>query len=429
VTCRVRFTTLQSWLEWQQSLHPTAIDLGLERVRAVLARLRIERPAGTVLTVGGTNGKGSVVAYLDAILRAAGYGVGCFTSPHLLRYNERIRIQGRCVTDEDIVAAFGRIDAARGDTSLTFFEWNALAAFVLMEGTDVEVAVLEVGLGGRLDAVNAVDADVAAVVSVGLDHCEWLGPTVEDVGREKAGIFRPGRPAIFGAREMPWSVASAAAAVGARLRRLGVDFDFVERPDGWDYVGTGSRRAELPLPALGGVVQLTNAAAALAIIESAEPGLLVPDDAVRAGLQRAFVAGRFQVVPGDPEWILDVAHNADAARVLARSLALRASTGRTIAVCGMLADKDAAAVARTLAPEVDEWIVAGLEGPRALDAEALSRRIEPVVGPAVRRTPSVAAGCATARDLARRGDRIVVFGSFHTVGPALEWLGLTVEAG
>jgi dihydrofolate synthase/folylpolyglutamate synthase len=425
----MRFTSLPHWLDWQQSLHPTAIDLGLDRVHAVLARMHAGRPAGTVLTVGGTNGKGSVAAYLDAILRAAGYRVGCFTSPHLLRYNERIRIQGRSAPDEDIVAAFGRIDAARGDTSLTFFEWNALAALVLMEAADLDVAVLEVGLGGRLDAVNAVDADVAAVVSVGLDHCEWLGPTVEDIGREKASIFREGRPAIFGSRAMPWSVASVATAVGARLRRLGVDFDLVERPDGWDYVGTGSRRAELPLPALGGAAQLSNAAAALAIIEAAEPRLLVPDDAVEAGLRRAFLAGRFQVVPGDPEWILDVAHNADAARVLARSLAVRASKGHTIAVCGMLADKDARAVAGAMQHEVDAWIAVGLEGSRALDADGLSQRLEPVVGPVLRRLPSVAAGCEAARDLTGPGDRVVVFGSFHTVGPALQWLGLSAEAG
>ncbi|MBS1200107.1 MAG: dihydrofolate synthase / folylpolyglutamate synthase [Proteobacteria bacterium] len=425
----LRFESLQDWLDWQQSLHPKAIDLGLERVHHVLGRMGLGRPAGIVLTVGGTNGKGSVVAYLDAILRQAGFAAGCFTSPHLVRYNERIRIGGRPVDDADLVAAFARIDAARGETSLTFFEWNALAAFSILEGAGLDVAVLEVGLGGRLDAVNAVDADVAAVVSVALDHCEWLGDTVDEIGREKAGIFRQGRPAVFGDRQMPWSVAAVASAVGARLRRLGIDFDFVERPDGWDYVGTGSRRAELPLPAIGGAAQLGNAATALAVLEAAEPGLLVPDDAVKSGLARARLAGRFQVVPGPPEWILDVAHNRDAARVLARSLAMRSCRGRTLAVCGMLADKDVAGVAREMSPGVDEWIAVGVGGPRALDAAALAGRLGQAIGKSVQQAADVAGGLALARDLARDGDRVVVFGSFHTVGPALEWLGLDAAEG
>ena len=429
MTHPLRFATLQEWLDWQQTLHPRSIDLGLDRVRGTMARLGLARPARVVLTIGGTNGKGSVVAYLDAILRAAGYASGTFTSPHLLRYNERIRIGGRPVADADLVDAFGRIDAARGDTSLTYFEWNALAAFLILERASLDVAVLEVGLGGRLDAVNAVDADVAAVVSVGLDHCEWLGDTVDDIGREKAGIFRGGRPAIFGSRDMPWSVASAATAAGARLRRLGVDFDFVERPDGWDYVGTGSRRAGLPLPALGGAAQLGNAATALAVLESAEPGLLVPDDAVRAGLAGTSLAGRFQVVAGEPEWILDVAHNPDAARILAQSLRMRPVRGRTLAVCGILADKDVLGIARAMRPIVDQWITVGLEGPRSLDAGELASRLEGEnVGP-VHDAPDVAAGCRLAAGLAGPHDRVVVFGSFLTVGAALCWLGLPGEEG
>jgi dihydrofolate synthase/folylpolyglutamate synthase len=425
----LRFATLEEWLDWQQALHPKSIDLGLDRIREVMRRLGVARPAGVVLTVGGTNGKGSVVAYLDAILRAGGYRSGTFTSPHLIEYNERIRIDGQAVRDEDLIEAFGLIDAARGETSLTYFEWNALAAFMLLERAALDAAVLEVGLGGRLDAVNAVDADVAAIVSVGLDHCDWLGDTVEAIGREKAGIFRPGRPAIFGARDMPWSVASAATATGARLRRLGVDFDFVERPDGWDYVGTGSRRAELPLPALGGAAQLGNAATALAVLESAEPRLLVPDDAVRAGLAGASLAGRFQVVGGDPEWILDVAHNPDAARILAQSLAMRPASGRTVAVCGVLADKDVGGILRPMRHVVDEWIAVGLSGPRSLDAGAMADRLEAAGAEVVRRAADVAAGCQLAREAALPGDRVVVFGSFLTVGAALGWLGLTAEGG
>ncbi len=421
----MRFSSLQDWLDWQQSLHPSAIDLGLDRVRTVSGRLGLARPAGCVLTIGGTNGKGSVVAYLDAILRESGYDVGTFTSPHLVRYNERIRVAGRCVTDEELVEAFGLIDEARGDISLTYFEWNALAAFSILERAGLDAAVLEVGLGGRLDAVNVVDPDVAAIVSVGLDHREWLGETVEDIGREKAGIFRSDRPAIFGARRVPLAVIDMASRLGARLKRLGIDFDFVERPDGWDYVGVGSRRGELPLPALAGAAQLANAATALAVLEAAEPALLVPDECVRRGLAATWIAGRFQVVEGRPEWILDVAHNADAARVLAASLAMRPCHGRTLAVCGILADKDVAAIAESLSPAVAEWIAVGLQGPRAIDPTALARALEAASGRPVRVCRDVAEGCAIARSAARSDDRILVFGSFHTVGPALEWLGLS----
>ncbi len=422
----MRFSSLQDWLDWQQSLHPRAIDLGLDRVRTVLGRLGLVRPAACVLTIGGTNGKGSVVAYLDAILREAGYDVGTFTSPHLVRYNERVRVGGRCATDDELVEAFGLIDEARGDVSLTYFEWNALAAFSILGGAGLDAAVLEVGLGGRLDAVNVIDPDVAAIVSVGLDHLDWLGPTVEDIGREKAGIYRADRPAIFGSRRVPLSVIDMASRLGARLRRLGVDFDFVERPDGWDYVGLGSRRAELPLPAIAGAAQLANAATALAVLEASEPSLLVPDGCVRRGLATTRIVGRFQVVEGQPEWILDVAHNADAAGILAQSLATRPCRGRTLAVCGILGDKDVEAIARSLASAVDEWFAVGLEEPRGIEPAELARRLEAATGRPAQVRRDVADGCATASSAARQDDRILVFGSFHAVGPALEWLGLAV---
>ena len=419
----MRFDTLQAWLDWQQRLHPASIDLGLERVKSVLGALGLGRPP-QVLTVGGTNGKGSVVAMLDAILRAGGYDVGCFTSPHLCRYGERIRIRGREAGEEELLEAFERIDRARGETSLTFFEWNTLAALVLFERAGVDVAVLEVGLGGRLDAVNVVDADVAAVVSVGLDHMEWLGPTVEHIGREKAGIVRAGRVAVYGSRRMPDSVGEAATRIGARLRRLGADFDFVERPDGWDYVSTRARRPDLPPPGIAGAVQLGNAATALAMLEAAEPALLVPDDAVRAGLQRVRLPGRFQVVPGEPQWVLDVAHNPDAARVLKAGLSARPIAGLTRAVCGILGDKDVAGIGTALAGAVDEWCAVRLDGPRALPEAELAGRLEAAVGRRVGHAPSVAAGCATALARSGAGDRILVFGSFLTVGAALEWLDL-----
>ena len=418
----MRFATVAAWLAWQQVAHPVEVDPGLERVGAVWRKIGLPF-ASTVLTVGGTNGKGSVAAYLDAILTAAGYETGLFTSPHLLRYNERIRVRGREVTDEALLAAFAEIDAARDGISLTFFEWNALAALIVFTRARVDVAVLEVGMGGRLDAVNLLDADAAAVVSVGLDHCEWLGDTEEAIGAEKAGIFRAGRPAIFGARRVPRSVVAGAAAAGARLRRIGTDFDFVERADGWDYVGFGSRRRELPLPAIGGSSQLGNAAVALAVLEATEPALLVPDEAVRAGLTAVRLPGRFQIIAGDPEWILDVAHNAQAAQSLAASLAARPCRGHTVAVCGILADKDIDAIVATLAPQIRRWIAVGLEGPRALPPAELARRINRAGASSVLAVESVAAGMAQARIECRPGDRAVAFGSFLTVGPALAWLG------
>ncbi len=419
----MRFDSVAGWLEWQEVAHPTVIDLGLERAGAVYRRMGLARPA-IVLTIGGTNGKGSVAATLDALLAEAGYDTGLFTSPHLIRYQERIHVSGREIDDELLLTAFERIDAARGDISLSFFEWNALAAFVAFAHERVDVAVLEVGMGGRLDAVNLIDADVAAVVSVGLDHREWLGNTVEQIGIEKAGIFRPGRPAIYGSRNMPASIGRAASDCGARLSRIGVDFDFVERPDGWDYLGLGSRRRELPLPALAGNMQIGNAATALAVLEAAEPGLLVPDEAVRAGLARVHLAGRFQVVRRDREWILDVAHNPDAARALAASLAARPARGRTIAVCGILADKDADGIIAALSGQVQEWIAVRLDGPRSQPEAVLAARIALLTAAPVSAADSVGGGCERAHAACGEGDRILVFGSFHTVGPALAHLGL-----
>ena len=419
----MQFDTLAAWLDWQQVAHPLAVDPGLERLGAVHRRLGLARPR-TVLTIGGTNGKGSVAANLDAMLRAAGYETGLFTSPHLLRYHERIQVRGLEVTDAMLLAAFERIETVRGGVSLTFFEWNALAALAVFAHERVDAAILEVGMGGRLDAVNVLDADVAAVVSVGLDHREWLGESVEQIGAEKAGIFRPDRPAIFGSRRMPVSVGRAAADCGARLHRLGIDFDYVERPDGWDFIGLRSRRGDLPMPAIGGSMQLANAATSLAVLEAAEPALLVPDEAVRTGLAQVHLAGRFQVVHRDHEWILDVAHNPDAARALAASLEARCCHGRTIALCGILADKDVDAIIAALNPQVQEWVAVALEGPRALPESELAARIAGRSGAPVAVAGSVVAGCDRAAAACGPQDRILVFGSFHTVGPALRHLGL-----
>ncbi|HTN27554.1 MAG TPA: bifunctional tetrahydrofolate synthase/dihydrofolate synthase, partial [Burkholderiales bacterium] len=339
-----RFRRLADWLAWQETLHPNAIDLGLDRLQRTLDRLGWRRPACPVITVAGTNGKGSCVALTARILNEAGYRVGTFTSPHLLRYNERIVIDGIEVSDAALVAAFERIDAARGEDTLTFFEFNAAAALLVLADANLDAVVLEVGMGGRLDAVNVVDADVALVTSIDLDHCDWLGRDRETIGREKAGIFRAGRPAIFGARDMPASIREAAQTLGADLQQLGRDFDWVRNGARWTWRGRAGEQRDLPAPALHGEIQYDNAAAVLAALQILKSRLRVPRAAVERGLQTVALPGRFQIVrpttPGAIEWILDVAHNPAAAHTLAAQLAARETSGRTIAVCGVLGDKD-----------------------------------------------------------------------------------------
>jgi dihydrofolate synthase / folylpolyglutamate synthase len=415
-----RFRRLADWLAWQEKLHPNAIDLGLERLQRTLTRLNWRRPACPVITVAGTNGKGSCVALMARILGEAGHRVGTFTSPHLLRYNERIAVGGVEVSDEALVDAFERIDAARGDDTLTFFEFNAAAALLVFADAQPDAVVLEVGLGGRLDAVNVVDADVAIVTSIDLDHIDWLGPDRETIGREKAGIFRAGRPAIFGARDMPASIRESAQQVGADLQQLGHDFDWVRSGERWTWRGRSSELLDLPPPALHGEIQYDNAAAVLAAIEALELRLPVPRAAIESGLQTVTLPGRFQVVQRDGlEWILDVAHNPAAARTLATQLAARSGGGRTIAVCGVLGDKDVEGIVTALRDSFDAWVIVGLQGPRSLAPDVLAARARAVGVPVEAVAADVAAGCLAAEALARPGDRIVVFGSFLTVGPAL----------
>lgn len=431
--------SLAEWLAQQEAAHPKSIDLGLARVGEVARRLGIERPHSAVITVGGTNGKGSTVAHLEALWLAAGRSVGLFTSPHFLRYNERIRIDGVEAQDAAIVAAFERIEAARGAISLTFFEYNTLAALLLFAERGVELALLEVGLGGRLDATNLVDADVSVVCSVGFDHRDWLGETLEEIGAEKAGIFRAGRPAVLGTARMPASVYSAIERLGAKAIVAEQDFSWLVAPAArgephWSYRGARLSLGDLPPSALAGPIQYRNAATALAALEAlaahgqrsnaaAQVVARLDAQAVAAALRRVRLAGRFQIVPGAVEWILDIAHNPPAAEVLASQLAERPCQGRTLGVVGILGDKDAPAIASALAPALDRWFLCSLEGPRGISAAELARRLEPVVhDPTL--TDSVREGCAAARAAARPGDRVVVCGSVHTVGPALEWLGV-----
>ncbi len=429
--------TLADWLALQQGVHARSIDLGLERVREVARRLGLLQPACPTVIVGGTNGKGSTVAHIAAFAAAAGLRCGVFTSPHLRRYEERIRIDGREATAAELVAAFERIEQARGDITLTFFEYNTLAAFELFAAAAPDLAVIEVGLGGRLDATNVIDADVAVLCSVGLDHMDWLGDTLESIGAEKAGIFRAQRPVVLGSADMPQSVHGAIKRLGADARWPGRDFR-VERhsadaaiASGWRFVGRRWNFADLPPSALPGDIQYGNAATALAALEAlAErrmPALARSLDAVVAAraLANVRLSGRFQILAGRPEWILDVAHNQAAAGVFAAALKARpmAETGRTIAVCGMLADKDAAAVGAQLADCIDEWVLCSLHEPRGLTAQALRERL-PADCRVIALSESVADACDMARARATPADRIVVFGSFHTVGPALEALGV-----
>lgn len=417
----MRFPRLSDWLSWQDTLHPSVIDLGLERLNRTLLRLGWRRPQCPVITVGGTNGKGSSVALLSRILKEAGYRVGAFTSPHLLRYNERIVLDGVEVSDASLLAAFERIDAARGADTLTFFEFNALAAFLVFETAGLDAIVLEVGLGGRLDAVNAIDADVALVTSIALDHCDWLGPDVESISREKAGIFRAGRPAVFGALDMPHSIAQVAKEVGARLLRAGHDFSHVETGERWAWRGVTQTLEDLPAPALAGAVQFDNAAAVLAVLESLSARLPVDRAAVVRGLRNVRLAGRFQAFHTDVEWIVDVAHNPAAARVLASIL--KAGEGaRTFAVCGILGDKDIEGIAAELRDSFTQWIVVKPASVRAIDEKILAGRLHSCGAAVAAIAATVAEGCEAALALARPGDRIVVFGSFLTVAPALEWL-------
>jgi dihydrofolate synthase / folylpolyglutamate synthase len=422
--------TLAEWLALQEQVHARAIDLGLGRVGTVARTLGVQRPPYRVITVGGTNGKGSTVATLEAVLLALGLAVGTLTSPHLRRYNERIHVAGREATDAELVAVFDRIEAARGATTLTFFEYNTLAALLLFADHQLDVAVLEVGLGGRLDAVNLVDADVGVLCSVGFDHRDWLGDTLEAIGAEKAGIFRAGQPAVLGTPQMPDSVYAAIEQLGARPVIAERQFSWNIGPQGWTYRGLAGEIAGLPAPRLTGAIQYRNAATALAAVEAlagmAGPALrLAPLEraVVAAALARVELAGRFQIIPGPVEWILDVAHNEPAAQILKENLLARPVRGRTLAVCGILQDKDAGEIARVLAGCAAHWIACALPGPRGSTAAALAARLAPNIR-GVEQAATVAAGCALARTLARPGDRVLVFGSFSTVTAALEWLQL-----
>jgi dihydrofolate synthase/folylpolyglutamate synthase len=413
--------TLAEWLVYQEQVNVRSIELGLDRVREVWQRMGAPRPAPLVITVGGTNGKGSTVALLEAMLRAAGYRVGCYTSPHLLTYNERIRIDGADADDDSLIASFERIESARGEIPQTYFEFGTLAALDLMARSAMDVAVLEVGLGGRLDAVNIVDADAVVVTTVDLDHQDWLGNDRDSIGREKAGIARAGQPAVVGEASPPPGLLDALAAIGAIVLRAGVDYRVERDPEGWRWIGEGVSLS-LPDPALAAPCQHDNAAAAVAVLRALGARLDVPLQALAEGLRQVRVPGRLQVVAGTPALVVDVGHNPQAARALAAWLDERDGRGQVHAVYGALSDKDVAGVIGALGARIDHWHLAGLERdtPRGLPASLLAASLAGTL-PLARHDEhgDVAAALAAARLAAGPDDLILAFGSFFVAAAAL----------
>jgi len=399
------------------------MDFGLARVETVRRALGL-RFSCPVVTVGGTNGKGSTCALLESILRCAGYRVGCYTSPHLLRYNERVRLDGREVDDRCLVNAFECIERTRGDVSLTYFEFGTLAAALLFVQSALDVVVLEVGLGGRLDAVNAFDADCAVITSIGLDHQAYLGDTREMIGAEKAGIFRSGRPAIIADPEPPASLLERADQIGAQVQLIERDFGAVPQGAQWTYWSTATRRAGLPWPSLRGSYQLLNAAAALAALDSLRARIPVDMGAVRRGLVEVELPGRFQVLPGRPVMVLDVAHNPHAAHRLRDAFRSIPGAGRRLAVFAMLRDKDIEGVARVMADTVDAWFLAPVPGLRGADNDLLQAALRAcAVRPEAQGVyADVASALHAARESAAPDDKIIVFGSFLTVSAAMSAL-------
>ena len=423
--------TLDDWLAHCERLHPKHIELGLERVRAVAERmaLRFDCP---VFTVAGTNGKGSTCAMLEAILQQAGFRTGVYTSPHLVRFEERCRIRGEAVDASELIAACARVEGARGDIALTYFEFTTLAILAVLARAGLDAVVLEVGLGGRLDAVNLIDADCAIITSVDIDHAELLGDTREQIGFEKAGILRTGRPAIVSDPVPPQSVIDRAQAIGADLWLAGRDFNYSGDKQQWAWAGRGRRYAGLAYPALRGANQLLNAAGVLAALEAMRARLPVTAQAVRLGLALVELPGRFQVVPGQPALVLDVAHNPHSVAALALNLDAMGFFPTTHAVFGAMADKDLAAMLTRMDPVIDRWYFTDLPLPRAASGAALQAAWQGVS----RRRDAAAQAFATPQQAlqaaaasATPADRIVVFGSFHTVGGVLQQGTPRLQAG
>ena len=420
-------SSLNQWLSYLEQLHSQEIDLGLERIRQVASRLDIDWD-GIKIVVGGTNGKGSTCAMLESIYLAAGYQVGLYTSPHLIHFNERIRLNGTQATDEQIVSQLARIEESRGEISLSYFEYTTLAAILLFKEHNTQVAIFEVGLGGRLDAVNLIDADCSIITSIAIDHVSYLGDTREQIAWEKAHIYRQGKPAICADTEPPQSLIDYADEVGAELHLFGRDFNFSGDQIQWTFAGKNQRKNALAYPSLRGANQLINAAASLAAIDALKMKIPVPNQSIRQGLLQVDLPGRFQILPGQPTTVLDVAHNPHAAAVLQHNLHAMSYFPYTTAVFAMLNDKDSDEVIKSLAKTVDYWYCATLSGERGISGQELADKINKLIPkdeeglPQVEvfDTPRQAYEAAKLRSQAE--DRIVVFGSFLTVADVLEHL-------
>ena len=428
----MRFNSLPQWLAWQEKLHFTEIDPGLARIGAVWQRLAADKPLPfKVVTVAGTNGKGSSVALLMAILRAAGYKTGSYTSPHLLRYNERIAINGEPASDAQICQAFARIDKARQEISLTYFEFATLAAALIFSDADVDFAILEVGMGGRLDAVNLFDADLALITPIDLDHMQWLGDNREKIGVEKAGILRQCRPLVCSESTPPKSVIMAADKLNVPAFIAGSDFTYQSADNGWHWQSNTQQYKNLPMPALHGRYQLQNSAAVLMAVQLlVEYGMVeIDENAICRGLKSVQLSGRFQILPGPVQRIFDVTHNQQGAENLAAVLNETPCQGKTLAVIAMLRDKDSAAVFKALGQPIAHWYLGGLNGDRGQAAESLALSLQVAVSTASYSiSETVEQAYQLAMQTAEPGDRILIFGSFHTVEAVMRQIPELVPA-
>lgn len=416
----MRFDSLQDWLSWQESLHPLAIDLGLERAAQVFHALNPECIKPPTITVAGTNGKGSSIAYLDAIYRAQGYRVGAYTSPHILKYNERIKIDGEPVSDELICEAFARIESVRGNTTLSYFEFGTLAALDIFWRAELDVQLLEVGLGGRLDAVNIIDPDVSLITSICIDHVEWLGGTREAIGLEKSGIFRAATPAIVGDPEPPSSLIQSAIDKHALLYCIGKDFGYKKQATGWDWYSADKKITHLPEPGLKGEHQYRNASAVILAVTQLTKTLPVSEASIRQGLENVQLTGRFQLITGEIPVLLDVGHNPQAVRTLAEYITDTFPDRRIHAVFSMMKDKDIAGVIEIMNPVVHDWFFAPLANPRAA-TESVMREIfsQSSVSNVSFGFSGFAEAFSAAKNQSQKGDLLLVFGSFFLVSDCL----------
>jgi len=416
--------TLDDWLKWQENLHTSEIDLGLERIAKVAKQLKLLSPSFPVITVAGTNGKGSCVAMLEAIYKAQGYNTGSYTSPHLINYNERIKLSGENVSDELIIEAFQEIDQARGNISLSYFEFGTLAAMLIFHQKNIDVAILEVGLGGRLDAANLWDASLALITSIDIDHIDWLGDNREKIAIEKAGIMRKNIPVISGDPNPPKSIKTEAKRIGALLFQFNQDFSYKTLGNSqwlwkWQYK-THNKQYQLPLPALVGEFQLNNASTVLAGIETLQNKLKVSENAIKKGLLEATAPGRLQIIHESPEWLIDVAHNPHAAKELAKYLKKHPVTGKTYAIFSMLKDKDISQVLSILDKYIDEWHIIGLEGSRGLTINELNQYINDLERKgSIFPHKDISEACLHLKNNSKFEDRVVAFGSFLVVSAVI----------